>query len=690
MANPCSAIQSLGRTRAILPTMTKSGPLPRVAATHILESRSIRALQNALPIDTYVFRDERVTDFGVDGSIELIAEGRATNIRAQVQLKARSGTQCDSAGAVSVSVPTANLNYLLNGICPLYILYRPEQDELRIAWARDEWQRLEAENPTWRDQESITVIFARMLDSGALNELGERLGSDATLRRTVDERVNALRSANGCVVIESQTLAVTDSQEVVRMLAEIGQSLTDSGLAKAVIERSGFVPETVLLAHPRAALAVCYAHFQLAQYFDASAALRRLLLSNPTLDNASRSLLDMLHISVRRMLGEIDQQRYERDMEAWRETATPEMAVQLEIGRAWSAYTQAVVRHAAEHETSDARATLEHALTRGRKLCGESSPTIALLELTMQQSMLQIAVIESQAHAAVAEHGIGDRHSARVAVRRASADISEWSARVAALAERTRDTPQIHCEVRLLQENAILSHSSREHLGSIARGGKGIPRETVKTILEGVNSTLRLARAIESRSLELSAMQNLASALDTFGQENEATALAHEALRIAELCGCTVHQRQLTAFLEGKDRAGERLRELSQADQDSEESTMLCAGEEQMHFVASTVISATGIPQSRMGNVLHSLRCQKQAAVERQNWCTHVFLAEHNGHMDSVVTMFAEAPRLKLVCTLLRRETLVSTNDVSSIADEFRAMNCLNCSHRTPREGSPA
>lgn len=72
--------------------MTIDGPLPIVDAGSILQRQSIKALQNLLPEHEYLFRDERIDDYGVDGSLELLDQGRATNIRAQVQLKGRSAT----------------------------------------------------------------------------------------------------------------------------------------------------------------------------------------------------------------------------------------------------------------------------------------------------------------------------------------------------------------------------------------------------------------------------------------------------------------------------------------------------------------------------------------------------------------------------------------------------------------------
>ena len=160
--------------------MSLDGPLPVVDAGSILQEESIQAFRAALPPTEYLFRDERTDDYGVDGALELRSEGKATNIRAQIQLKGRSNTRENADGAIPVSVATSNLNYLLNGICPIYVLYRPENKELRMARARDEWARLERENPSWREQGNVTIYFKQVVAADALAQLRSRIVEDAT------------------------------------------------------------------------------------------------------------------------------------------------------------------------------------------------------------------------------------------------------------------------------------------------------------------------------------------------------------------------------------------------------------------------------------------------------------------------------------------------------------------------------
>jgi hypothetical protein len=127
------------------------GPLPISDDNAELQRESIKALNALLKgQDDIIFRDERVEDYGVDGSFELKLQNRMTNFRGQVQIKASGHLELTGNGSISFSVRTANLNYLLNGTAPVYILYDSGKDEFWYAWAQDESRRLEAENPAWR------------------------------------------------------------------------------------------------------------------------------------------------------------------------------------------------------------------------------------------------------------------------------------------------------------------------------------------------------------------------------------------------------------------------------------------------------------------------------------------------------------------------------------------------------------
>lgn len=665
--------------------MNLEGPLPIVDAGNVLQRQSIRALQDALPLEDYVFRDERSDDYGVDGSLELLSHGRATNIRAQIQLKGRSGTELNATGGIPVRVATSNLNYLLNGLCPLYVLFRSETRELWFANAREEWQRLEQENSDWRTQETVTIYFKQRLDAGALAQLRLRIIDDAKVQRSVSERVHRLKSTPGQIVVDAQSLAIADSHQVVEVLGQLGQTMTSSGLAAAVIERGRTVPTKQLLDSPRAALAVAHAQFSLARYYDAAASLRQLLLSKPTLAAADRSLLDILLISTRRMLEELDEAAYERAMLEWSKDAPDGLAAQYEISRAWSRYGQAVIDHLDPDALKQAHADLRIAFQRGRVLGNDLALYIDLLELTLQQHEMEEALLQAVALQDLAERGSGDAHRARVVERAAQKYALEWFARLTELETRTRtSSPRLHCEVWLLHAHATLSRACQTQLMALTGHGSRVEPKAIANLLQGTQRTLALARSLENRELELSAIQNLARALDLSGRQEEATVLAREALEMAELSGCTIHARQLAAFVQGDDRFSARLQQLVAASSASEEDLLADAGDDQLVYMATTMAAANQLPDRRIPNIVRSLRGRKHIELERRNWCRHVTLAEHNAHMDSELTMYAHPTPLRLICSRLGYEMDVPSEGVQYPPLDFRDRFCRGCMYRQP------
>lgn len=664
--------------------MNIDGPLPIVDAGSILQQESIRALQATLSPSEYRFRDERVDDFGVDGSIELLVDGRATNIRAQVQLKGRSGLKPTQTGGLSVQIRTSNVNYLLNGICPIYILFTPETKALRYVFARDEWRRLEQVNPAWKQQKTVAIQFREMFDGAALHVLKQRIAEETILRRRVDERVRILRGSDASIVVDPNDLQVSDTQELLAALCSIGQTMTNSGLARVVIDRAGHIPQKQLLAQPDAALAVAYAHFHLGHYHDASASLRSLLLTKPAVSSTSKSLMDVLFISTRRMLGEIDEEKYELELASWRGKAPPDLAVQQEIGEAWASLLSVSQKGLPGEEFEEARTKLVAVFQKGRQLGGQLLLlTIELQELTLEARDVADALIDSEALEDIGALGGADAHYTRVHRRKAVDVAVQWMERLKALAERARVVaPQVYCEALLLRTHAVLGQAMPRHFASLLGFGAPLTEQEQAKILLGVDETLSLARSLEHREHELSAMLYRAKALDLFGQDADATSLATEALQIAELSGCNVQAKQLEGFLRGGDRAADRFREMRAASSRSPEETIRQAGDDELRFYASLVVDGNQLPASRTPNVLRSLQCQRQLAIERRDWCRHIALAEFTE--TSTVLLFAKPPLHRIVCTKFQYEADVGAVNVDEVSLAFRQQFCERCSERSP------
>src|SRR5687767_12313060 len=87
-----------------------------------LEDQSLNELRPLLS-DTFVVRDQRSQDFGVDVTFEAVYENRATNYTAMVQVKARSGLTPNRDRSLSLSITSTNIDYLLSAAMSLVVLY---------------------------------------------------------------------------------------------------------------------------------------------------------------------------------------------------------------------------------------------------------------------------------------------------------------------------------------------------------------------------------------------------------------------------------------------------------------------------------------------------------------------------------------------------------------------------------------
>lgn len=166
------------------------GPLPESDENARVQRESFKALQRLLSRrDSLIYRDERVEDFGIDCSLELKVGKYVTNFRSQAQVKATARVTMTQEGYVSFSVETANLNLLLNGTCPAYLLWEEASDEFWYTWARDQYTRLSTENPTWQSQKNITLQFRTKLTSDTLSDFEKKILDEGRFNRGLQDLI---------------------------------------------------------------------------------------------------------------------------------------------------------------------------------------------------------------------------------------------------------------------------------------------------------------------------------------------------------------------------------------------------------------------------------------------------------------------------------------------------------------------
>ena len=202
-------------------------------------------------------------------------------------------------GSVSYSIDTSNLNYLLNGQSPIYFLWLAPTNEIRYAWAKDEWRRLDAEKPDWMKQGTFTIRFRNVLDTAAINAIYDRIVKEARFVRTINEILARASLSEGVVVrIDPQTLESTDPLKLYGWITSSGMTIVSSGYGAKILEWFGVLN----LEHrgdPRVNLVVAYAQVSLGRNYQALGSLAEAKLGIGKLSPDDRDFLGYLEDVLR-------------------------------------------------------------------------------------------------------------------------------------------------------------------------------------------------------------------------------------------------------------------------------------------------------------------------------------------------------------------------------------------------------
>jgi len=167
--------------------MSHFDDLPRRDQSHEIEEKAIIAFQRCLSESrSFILQAADRKDYGTDCQIEVIEDGRATNVRLHVQVK---GTEraLNADGSLSVEVRRTNLNYLLMQEYSFYACYHLPTGSLRICPVDNVLRQYEHGGKTWTDQQSLTVSFVDELTVERLIQLATLAQSEARASR--DRRV---------------------------------------------------------------------------------------------------------------------------------------------------------------------------------------------------------------------------------------------------------------------------------------------------------------------------------------------------------------------------------------------------------------------------------------------------------------------------------------------------------------------
>lgn len=665
------------------------GPLPQADRYSVRQRNSITALRAALPGEKFIFRDERSDDAGVDGSLELRVRSRQTNFRSQVQLKTKD-ERLNADGSVSVQIDPANLNYLLSGPSPLYILYLEERSELRFIWARDEGVRIESSNSDWKQQKKISIRFERVLTPEAVDEIYDRILREGRMqRRIADTLASASLIERVVIAIDPQTLATTNPTEIEQRLLAGGLTIISSGYASEVLDQIPLLnPDAARL--PRIKLIQAYAEYTLGRYQSALANLQQMVLRRVELSEDDQQFAAFLRLACDFHTGRISLSDYSRRQAEWGADGKSVLALNHRLD---------ALRYELLTEPDNAkRADLFDRLNKVvAEVLGwpESSDAFKLQArlLALHAAGTEIVATTSQAVSGIPfKKVIGAPVDVPAMEKWLSEVWVDWDASINdvlnevmllkhplliafALTTRvTMTTAQLLC-LQLLNEcsGEIITIPEQDRLAAMADAERALEIYVKAGHLEG----------------ELKVKTELADLFLIGNQRNVAHTLAQDVLLKAEAMGydgivelAQEHLRD-NSLLDRQRAAFERA---STADHDD---GWAGASDEEVRAIAADAVEERGLPIERLPIVEDDLFANREIARERFSWCQHINLIQDLRHTKHQSTLYASPIRFHGECEKFGYKTEIGSSDWREVISAFKRQFCDGCSARDPKQPSP-
>lgn len=663
------------------------GPLPQVDAYNKNQHRSFNRLNAAL-IDDLRFRDERIDDFGVDGTIEVHIGGRATNLRADAQLKSMEHDARNTDGSLSFSADVSNVVYLLNGRSPLYIIYVLDTDSLLYAWVRDEVARIESENADWKKQGTVTIRFRSALDIRACEEIRDRVLREGVFRRQVSEFVSKAAGGTIQLHIEASTFKVAKREDVARLIAEHGVALATSGAPQQVVEKASSLTQSEREL-PAVALALGYAEYARGRYAASDGYLAIARLRESELDPKRQCLLLLVSNACDWELGRISRSEYLANEDAIVGDSGP-IARQLKAKVLWDAYLED--RH--PDRVVELVANLEKLLNESIVDPDDSSENrfqLAVAFLTAETDALISTLVTINAQGQIAKQADLPWTP--------QGKLSEWKQRWDTLLDRQKqlaaDAVRLNNPMFIGRANALLAFAEFqrlliERLMSVPLRAPPPDQEAqIYALMPTVDAAQQLAVSVGDIEEEIRLTLRLADMYMALGNDGAAKRLATGALSRARSLRLGRLVNQAEALSRGKWFVHTYEQQLRAVREQDEDEVLAIESDDAIDQLARSTIHALGLPDNRLAAIRLEHETMRLLARERLSFCRHLGVIQDLAHTRSQATFYAEVPDQACRCALYGTESSAS-KDVRRLLQEFKARVCRDCLSKSPKKRSDA
>jgi hypothetical protein len=665
--------------------VSELGRLPKTDRNAELQQLSITALRAAFPADKFRFRDERVDDAGVDGSLELIISHSSTNLRAQVQLKSTGTFDPNSDGSVSVRVDASNLNYLLNHHSSIYVLYIEPRNELRFAWAREERKRLDESTPGWLEQGTVTIRFSMPITPEVVEEIYECIYQEGLLQRKFNEvRDKASGGEQLVFSLNRETLDITDPQEAKRLLIKSGTALVSGGYVQQVKDLIR-VLDPKDAQEPRMLLIQAHAETHLGRYKQAIALLAEASLHASELSDEDRNFLQVLQDSCDFQTGQINLSEYSRRLERLQ-------------GREDNPFTLSTRLHRLRYALQADRKSVNRAalLEELRLLVEEISAATDKSEEFKIHA--RSCWIESAGHQLVRD-GLVEIAETRIKLEvGGGADIAamlqsqdvrlrEWEE---ATSKLLQDAGKLATYSLIASLMVTIGHIfygvlTNQKVFSLQYGLPfSLPEKSVQNNIGYAHQAAEIFSGAGNLEGELRAKMLAADFYDLSGQQQNAAEIAEEVLRKARAMGYADLIQRAENQISGQSLQSLVAESIRTRSEQEKVIDSVQESDESVRQNAAQMLRILELPADRLPVMEREYFSFRDVAKEKMNWCRHIDLIQDLGHTLRPETHYKIDPTRFCVCRLHGYRSKFGISDGAILISAFKKTYCEGCNEKNP------
>jgi hypothetical protein len=663
-------------------------PLPEGDRQDSLQQLSLHALRNRLPVDMFLFRRESEDDKGIDGTLEAKLRGQFTNCRANVQIKSTETPKRNLDGSISYSIETSNLNYLLNGVSPLYFLWIELNQEMRYVWAREEWRRLDTENPAWRKQSTFTVRFREVLDASAIEAIHNRVITEARFGRDIHEKLAKGALEERVVVsIDPTTLTSDDPAQLLEWITSSGMTIVSSGYG-SLVSRWLDVLGSAQRRNARVQLVAACAQISLGRYQSAFGHLAEAATTRASLSASDQMFLDHLQDVCRYHAGVMDQAEYlSRERER----------IDRLAGVAAEEHRMEVLRlQWLNTPDKEGRSKL---LQQMRAVCRR---ILADEDAAPRQKIsVRLNILFAEADDLTGQFTSGAMHVQARQAMGFPAHQDDWQSGLSLAAEWDRWNRDVEAVLReaeaemhpLLVAEAITVRLTGHHafwatarMLAAATGTKWEPKPLFEQLAGEAGRAIEIFRRAGSVEGETRAKLLFADFRYLSCDEKSARTLAEEALVIAQAWSYSQHESHAREYTEGPTNFELFLAEMAARRSQDEDVLHANDSDETLLKYAIHSLESMHLPQDRLPVVEREWQSLRHIARARVFWCRHINLMQDKTHTLHPETLYLRDPERFCVCEKHKYQANIRHTEPEVVIDSFKRVYCQGCPDKSPKQ----